>query len=69
MPQKPNPDYVNPSKVCKSCGRPVVKCHECGKTYYPMRSDSETCSDACRLARHRRLAKLRAAEALEEAGR
>ena len=61
-----NPEITNPAKVCKSCGRPVAKCAECNKTYYPVRTDSETCSNACRMARHRRLAKLRAAEALEE---
>ncbi len=57
-----NPDITNPAKVCKACGRPVAKCHECNRQYFPVRSDSQTCSDACRMARHRRLAKLRAAE-------
>lgn len=60
-----NPEYTNPSKQCPTCGRPVLKCAECGKTFYPGRSDAETCSNKCRVDRSRRLAKLRAAEALE----
>jgi DNA-directed RNA polymerase subunit RPC12/RpoP len=61
MPRNPQAD--NPDRVCKSCGRPVFRCAECGRTYYPVRTDSETCSVNCRVDRSRRLKKLRAAEA------
>ena len=54
-----NPDIIHKNTVCSACGRPMAKCHECGKKYAPVRSDSLTCSGACRISRHRRMQKAR----------
>jgi len=51
----PNHDHAD--KVCPACGRPVQRCAECNKVFYPNRPDALTCSDICRVHRFRRLAK------------
>jgi hypothetical protein len=44
-------------KVCPTCGNPRPrKCSECGTVMIGFRKQAVTCSGACRVARHRRLA-------------
>lgn len=43
-------------KVCPTCGLPVPKkCSECGEPLLGYRKQAVTCSDACRIARWRRI--------------
>ncbi len=51
-------------RVCPGCGRPVLTCSECGSLIYTMRPETKTCSDGCRVHRHRRLKR----EAAKEGG-
>ena len=44
-------------KVCPACGQPRLrKCSECDNLLLGYRKQATTCSGACRVKRHRRLA-------------
>lgn len=47
----------------------AFRCAECGSSFEAVRSDAETCSQACRLRRHRARADARHLEALRAATR
>jgi hypothetical protein len=38
-------------KQCRTCARPVYRCLNCNKEFFPLRQDALTCSPNCRAQR------------------
>ena len=41
----------NIGKVCRTCARPIYRCLNCNKEFYPHRVDALTCGLNCRAQR------------------